>query len=53
MISDTLRKWINRSTAFKTTDSKPIEEERLRVPIQKIIDYFNVLEEEINMFHLL
>ena len=47
IIPDTLRKWINRSTAFKTVDGKPIEEERLKVSIQKISNYFDISEEAI------
>ena len=48
MLPDTLRKWINASTPFKTVRSSPMEDSRLRTTTSAIEEYFRQLSEAID-----
>ena len=45
MIPDTLRKWVNRSTAFCTIEGKPMEQQRMEVTGEQISLYFQTLRD--------
>ena len=43
VLPDTLRKWINRETNYRTASAQPIEEARLQVTTEAIVAYFEEL----------
>ena len=47
MLPNTLRKWIQKHTAFAVTLSKPMEQERLQLKEEDIVLYYNKLEEAV------
>ena len=47
MIPDTFRKWVNRSTAFCTTEGRPMEQQRMEVTGEQIGSYFETLRDAI------
>ena len=49
MLPDTLRKWLNAKTEYKTMIAKPMEEARMGVTIDAIREYFIALEDRVTL----
>lgn len=48
VLPDTLRKWVNRTTQFKTARSQPMEDRRLQTRTQDIESYLSELAEAVD-----